>query len=403
MILKFNQMSASTTPRSAIQQLLQKHKLTDFAQIKKFLSQAPYNFTIREEGTLYCLSYDLIRSDFSLPAVQEARGLILRKGTNAIVAKGFTKFFNAKETHSHLRKLNPKTVRYLDKLDGSLIKLYWDDEQTRFRFGTNNSFDTKQCCVHNTSITFYDLIMETEAQSIDFNALDPEYTYLFELIHPNNPVVINYNGEKKLTFLGAVHVPTLTERDEQSREELGLPKEIGTPKEYHFKSIDEAIASMNNSTDNIEGCIAIDDQFNRVKIKTLKYVNLCHLQKAKPNKTDLLQIVTRGEVSEILAYYPELETDLRACHQAFTLVLDKLWVDFCRLQKEIKEEMGYKCGQDLTQKEVLQIVKTYAYSDLMSTAWSASQKSKSFEKSNFQEVLSSWKSLKAVCDKHQKK
>ncbi len=390
--------------RSAVQQLLHKHKLTDFAKIKKFLSQAPYYLNVREEGTLYCLSYDMIRSDFSLPAVQEARGLILRKDTNAIVAKGFTKFFNAKETHSCLKKLNPKTVRYLDKLDGSLIKLYWDEEQNRFRFGTNNSFDTKQCRIHNTDIAFYDLIMDTEAKLIDLEALDREYTYLFELIHPSNKVVIDYNGEKKFTFLGAVHIPTLKERDERSREELGLPKEIGTPKEYHFNSVEEAIDYMNKSTDNIEGCIAVDDQSNRVKIKTLKYVNLCHLQKAKPNKTDLLQIVTRGETSEILAYYPELEADLRACHKAFTIVLDKLWLDFCRLQKEMKEEMGYKCGQDLTQKEVLQIVKTYAYSDLMSTAWSASQKSpaKSFEKSDFQEVLSSWKSLKVVCDKHQK-
>jgi hypothetical protein len=395
-------MSKHSTNQSAIQQLLHKHKLVDFGKIKAFLGQAPYHLTIREKGSLYCLSYDLIKSDFSIPAVQEARGLILRKQTNAIVAKGFTKFFNAKETHSSLKKIDTKTVRYLDKLDGSLIKLYWDEELKQFIYGTNNSFDTKDCCVHNKSITFYELIQDTGAKFIDFDDLDKEYTYLFELIHPSNHVVINYNGEKKFTFLGAIHIPTLTEYDERNREHFRLPKEIETPKEFHFDSVEEAITSMNTCTDNIEGCIAIDAHFNRVKIKTLKYINLCHLQKAKPNKNDLLQIVCRGEVSEILAYYPELEAGLKACDKTFTTVLDKMWLDFCRLLKEIKEEIGYKGGQDLTHKEFLQIVKTYTHSELMSSVWSASQKSKSFDKSDFREHLVSWKSLKAVCDKQQK-
>ena len=88
-----------------------------FDEIKSTLENPPYNCNVNEDGNLYIVKYNQIKSDFSIKAVQEARGIILEKGTNKIIARAFDKFFNYSEGHAEL--IDFSTAKVQEKVDGS--------------------------------------------------------------------------------------------------------------------------------------------------------------------------------------------------------------------------------------------------------------------------------------------
>jgi len=74
---------------------------------------------------LILFKYSHIKSPMGHPIVQESRGIILDASANwKIVAFPYQKFFNWKETHAaSVNWDNP--VRIYDKIDGSLLTLYY--------------------------------------------------------------------------------------------------------------------------------------------------------------------------------------------------------------------------------------------------------------------------------------
>ena len=69
------------------------------------------------------LSYSQTESNFSSDVVQECRGLILERGSWNVVAMPFKKFFNYGEQHAD--RLDWGTAKVYEKLDGSLLTLYF--------------------------------------------------------------------------------------------------------------------------------------------------------------------------------------------------------------------------------------------------------------------------------------
>ncbi len=383
---------------ATILQLIHDHNLIDFNLVRTFFQSSPYNLTVRDSGSLYSLTYNQTHSHLSLPAVQEARGLFLRKHTNQIVAKGFTKFFNAHEDRGCLHLLDPNTVRYLDKIDGSLIKLYWDDDKQEFVFGTNNMFDAKEVIIGNNK-SYYDLILDVRGGDIDFNRLSHQYTYLFELVHPLNRVVVDYRGDKKLVFLGAVHLPSLTDFDERTYNYLQLPSWIERPKELSFTSINDAITQIQNNTDGIEGCVAIDHNFNRIKIKSRQYIDNMHKVGFKPSKKDIIQIICRGESDEIVAYRPELKSSIDYWTPVFNQLFDHLWTQWTQFTTQINLEIREK-GTGLTRKELMMIVKTLKYANFLMSFWDSLTDINSVTESQLRLHMLTRKSLVNECEKY---
>jgi hypothetical protein len=69
-----------------------------FDEIKSILTEVPFSIEVKEDGPLYLLKYNQIRSDFTIPIVRECRGVILEKGTNSLICAPFWKFFNQGES-----------------------------------------------------------------------------------------------------------------------------------------------------------------------------------------------------------------------------------------------------------------------------------------------------------------
>lgn len=121
---------------------------------------------------------------------RQARGIILNEEGN-VVARPFKKFFNLSENKTNVPATEPKVY---EKLDGSLGILYWVNNKPFI--ATRGSFTSDQ------AIKGTELLQKYKEH---FHRLNRAYTYLFEIIYPENRIVVDYNGMEDLIFLGAVH------------------------------------------------------------------------------------------------------------------------------------------------------------------------------------------------------
>lgn len=126
----------------------------------------------------------------------QARGLITRPD-GTIVARPFKKFFNY-EQHTEPLPLEPFKVT--EKCDGSLGILYFIDGKPYI--ATRGSFTSEQALRANSILErYHDLPILTH------------YTYLFEIIFPENRIVVDYGETEDLILLAAIHTETGKEID----------------------------------------------------------------------------------------------------------------------------------------------------------------------------------------------
>lgn len=130
----------------------------------------------------------------------QCRGLIVHKDTREIVARPFSKFFNYEE---HIEKgltLPAEMPIVYSKFDGSLGILYFT-ESGEPMIATRGSFVSDQARWATGHISLdksaYDSIMK----------LDRSYTHLFEIIYPENRIVVNY-GWDGLVHLASINTET---------------------------------------------------------------------------------------------------------------------------------------------------------------------------------------------------
>ena len=116
---------------------------------EELLTQEPYFLKIKEDGPYVIFNYDQIRSDFNNPIVREARGIIFRKGEwNNPVCWAFNKFFNVQESFAD--EIDWSTAFVTEKVDGSLIKVWWDGD---WKVSTNGCIDAWKAELNNIKIS----------------------------------------------------------------------------------------------------------------------------------------------------------------------------------------------------------------------------------------------------------
>lgn len=125
------------------------------------------------------------------------RGLIL-DAEGFVRARPWAKFFNHGEGAPGAAELRfDAPVEVTDKLDGSLGVLYPHGDG--HAVATRGSFTSVQA---QWASGLY------QARYADTFTPDPELTYLFEIIYPQNRIVLNYGDLQDLVLLGAVHTRT---------------------------------------------------------------------------------------------------------------------------------------------------------------------------------------------------
>lgn len=238
-----------------------------------------YGISVKEDSPYAIFNYG-IDSDFSNPIVQEARGIIINTESLEVVCWPFRKFGNYNESYAD--KIDWNTARVQDKIDGSIVKMWWNPIVNEWQFSTNSTINAKEAVANSmTKKTFLDVIKESDNYGILMERLPiikKEYTLIFELVSPDTQVVVKYD-RPHLYHIGARNNITGIEEKDFS---MGIER----PKEYPLKSLDhciEAAIKLNQSGDGKvcgvkkEGFVVVDDNWNRIKIKSPDYLMLHRL------------------------------------------------------------------------------------------------------------------------------
>ncbi len=125
------------------------------------------------------------------PVTMACRGLIYDTSTMDIVARPFAKFFNYGQPGAP--ELDPDAMCFVfDKLDGSLGILYRKPSDGTYAVATRGSFTSAQA-VHATKVW--------EDRYAGVFTPHPDTTYLFEIIYPENRIVLDYADKDDIVFL----------------------------------------------------------------------------------------------------------------------------------------------------------------------------------------------------------
>lgn len=128
------------------------------------------------------------------PLVKNCRGIIFDTTNNyTIVALPFPKFFNYGEGGIHLPPEGASIEAVYEKVDGSLgICFFWHDKWHITTRGSLNSDIGAEA-----QILLNEMLVHPPSEG------DKQYTYMFEIILPDNRICVDYGSERKLVYLGA--------------------------------------------------------------------------------------------------------------------------------------------------------------------------------------------------------
>lgn len=227
-----------------------------------------YGLKIKRKGPYAIFNYNF-DSHFSDPVVQEARGIILDTEKKEVVCWPFRKFGNFHESYADNIDWNTACVQ--EKVDGSIIKLWFSEREDHWVFSTNGTIDAADAMIDDSrdGLSFSDAIRSAENyKDIHTDDLDREKTYIFELVGPKTQVVVRY--EKPMLY----HTGTRNNiTGQETDEDIGIIK----PARYPLQSLDDCIEAarrLNSGQNDVEyeGFVVVDADWNRVKIKSPDYI-----------------------------------------------------------------------------------------------------------------------------------
>lgn len=316
----------------------------DRVELDKLINEGMINDNRHPTLPLTILNYSKIAqfqkkwNDLTL----QARGLVI-DDDGEIIARPFKKFFNMEELKGN--EIPNEQYKVYKKMDGSLGILFFYG--SGWHMATRGSFTSEQAAKG------MDILKWKYSNLI--GDLDVELTYLFEIIYPQNRIVVDYGQTEDLVLLGACHTDSGQEVD---LDQIDLP--FTKVESYVITDFKELKA---RNTENEEGYVIrfIPSNF-RMKIKFEDYVTLhgivtefstkkvWEILKDEQDLDKLLEMVPDEFYDKVKVVYDDLKKQfstlkLKASHvafesQKFTNRKDiALW-----LQKEHREVMPLVFG-----------------------------------------------------------
>lgn len=213
------------------------------------------------------------------------RGLIL-DSKGQVAARPFPKFFNLAEHDPS--ELPDEPFEVFEKMDGSLGILYWVDDQPFI--ATRGSFSSDQA-KHATALLH-------ERYNAVFPQLRRDVTYLFEIIYPDNRIVVDYGSINELYLLGIID--NATGDDLPNDPSLGFP----LPSPHEGLTDWRHLHHQPNPT-NREGFVLRFQTGLRVKVKFEEYVRLHRLVTGVSNVTVWEHLAAGHSLDELLERVPD--------------------------------------------------------------------------------------------------
>lgn len=264
------------------------------------------------------------------------RGLIHHWETREVIARPFKKFFNYGDPMCG--NINPDDLVYVtDKIDGSLGILYDGD-----CIATRGSFDSDQA-IHATELF--------RRKYKDVKLAD-NVTYLFEIVYPENRIVLDYGDMDDLILLGSVLISNGASviNPEFITDWTGPRAQV-----FKYQFFREALEAP--ARPNAEGIVVLFVKSGvRIKIKQEDYVRL-HKLISGLNERAVWEHLSAGKsLQELLDTLPD------EFHQWTTEVADRMLSNIVLAQAAV--EMTYidiccSLPEGFTQKDFAMIAKEH--------------------------------------------
>lgn len=306
-----------------------------------------------------------IEANFNDPVVQEARGIIINTETCEVVCWPFRKF--GKYYESYADKIDWTTARVQEKIDGSIVKLWYNKLTNNWVWSTNSMIDANDANIDETkTVLFMDIIKQADnfhiiQKSIDDNALLTDITYIFELVSPHTSVVIKH----RMTRL--FHIGT---RSNITGKEMNADIGIAKPREFGIDNIDDCIKYadvINRNTLShkidvcyMEGFVVVDANWNRIKVKSPIYVVLHNIfTGSSVSKKLLIQLIHEDAIyiDSICKEFPDRSHWIRYYDFKYKELIWQL-SRFINITRKIYEDSGND------RKAVANIIKGHKFAPL---------------------------------------
>ncbi len=262
---------------------------------------------VKRAGNLAIFNY-MPGCDFTDPVVQEARGIIIDTDQLKVVCWPFRKFCNYQEEAAD--DIDWASARIEDKIDGSIVKLWYREEIREWVWSTNSAINAAEASW--SSGNFLDLIRRAvNYQLLDLSRLNKDCTYIFELVSPYTRVVILY-PETRLYHIGT--------RNNKTGEEYECSIGIPQPEKYPVGSLSECVEAsrkLNAGDTDVkkEGFVVVDKNWHRIKIKTPEYLEMHHMvNNHNYSRNSLVRFILNSqaeEIEKVITAFPDAEVYIR--------------------------------------------------------------------------------------------
>jgi RNA ligase len=232
---------------------------------------------------------------------RNARGLILDRITGEVVARPFEKIFNWGEEYENvIMPLAYGIVRITEKMDGSLGILYRKTRNIaagrRYAIATRGSFESPQADWATNWLY--------RNHHIDDGWLPEECTLLFEIIYPENRIVVDYHGQSMLTLLTARNRYTGEYYSDKFLAEVACHYKFHPVVHHNLPKNAKEIARLVKDWDNnTEGVVCEFDNGSRWKFKAESYLQV-HRLLSRLSFKRVLEAMREGTIDDILPLLP---------------------------------------------------------------------------------------------------
>jgi hypothetical protein len=318
-----------------VQQFLETHSFRELQE------QHGVYASFSKSGHKFSLNYDQIEAKEADPLAQECRGLILAllpqnqcgeltlqgvplaipnlylpdgkinmdlvPGKTRVLAFPMKRFFNESQGAAAPIDWNDPQLKIFEKLDGSLIIVYYDWIAQAW-YAATRSVPEADLLMDNGIFTFRTLfekaIKETLNLSwLDFtDKLDKYVTYCFELTTPYNQIVVKY-PDCRVTLIAA--------RDVSLGLEIPLDitafERFPRARTYAFTDIKQVLewVSAQNPLEH-EGVVVMDSQFHRIKVKNANYLALNKIRDTLATSSrNCVELILAEKDDDVMAVLPE--------------------------------------------------------------------------------------------------
>lgn len=293
------------------------------------------------------LDYDQIEAKSGDQIVEECRGLVICKpdgsefksdfsdfGEFIVCCRPMKRFYNYGTGGAAV--LDYTKVYYMEKLDGSCTKVWWDHINSEWVIGTRGTAKAhvKIGGMHKDSEFTFTTLFKTIVK--DFSSfvqeLDKEYTYLFELCSQWNQVVVNY-PEAFISLLAVIHTKTGQEKNIWNLPESTFYSKV---KRYEISTFEEIFSFLEKvDPTKFEGFVVMDDEFNRIKVKHPGYNSLNAMRVSFVSTRNIVESILLGTIDDAMCVVsPSIKEDCEKIIQQVS--------DYIRENEEVWQELKTK-------------------------------------------------------------